>query len=171
MSDFKSWSTNACFVLAPYLLYRLLWRRTNPRRPPGPKPLPVLGNLLQMPATLLWEKALEWGNEYGDLVYLENLGKPMLIINSYEVAVELLGNRSAIYSSRPHQVMTIDLEHWDWLSLIAPYGERMHKSRTYQHRFFNSPETLNFLDAQLEEARRTIRDILDNPDDYAKYIV
>lgn len=45
----------------------------------------------------------------GDLIYLENLGKPMLIINSYEIAVELLERRSAIYSSRPHIVMLQDL--------------------------------------------------------------
>jgi len=94
----------------------------------------------------------------------------MLIINSYETALELLGNRSAIYSSRPHLVMTADLGGWDWLSIIAPYGERLRKLRTYQHQFFNSPDTLNFLDSQLIETRRTIKGILDNPDEYAKHI-
>lgn len=79
-----------------------------------------------MPQSKLWEKALDWQRQYGasslsyslivlsliliaiyigDLVYLENLGKSLLIVNSYETAVELLGKRSAIYSSRPPSVM------------------------------------------------------------------
>ena len=45
----------------------------------------------------------------GDIIYLENVGKSMLILNSYDDAKELLGNRSAIYSSRPHLTMAVDL--------------------------------------------------------------
>ncbi len=36
----------------------------------------------------------------GDLVYVENFGKPLLLINSYANAVELLSNRSAKNASR-----------------------------------------------------------------------
>ncbi|KLO13431.1 cytochrome P450 [Schizopora paradoxa] len=156
-------------IVVPALLL-FIWRRHEPRRPPGPQRYPLLGSLLQMPSSNLWERALEWRKEYGDLVYLENLGKPMLIINSYEVALELLGNRSAKYSSRPHLVMASDLEGWDWILLTAPYGERLRKGRSFQHRFFNSRETSNFLGAQLSEARRAVKNILDKPDDYEEEI-
>jgi len=45
----------------------------------------------------------------GDFIYVEVFGMPMLYINKYETAVELLNKRSSIYSSRPHFVMAMDL--------------------------------------------------------------
>lgn len=58
------------FIVAPLLFIRFLWGLSTSQhkglpRPPGPKGLPVLGNLLQMPRTHLWEKALEWRKDHG----------------------------------------------------------------------------------------------------------
>ena len=54
-------------VLIPVLL--ILWlraRRSSAMRlPPGPKKLPVLGNLLDMPTERPWLKFAAWGNQYG----------------------------------------------------------------------------------------------------------
>ncbi|KLO13432.1 cytochrome P450 [Schizopora paradoxa] len=169
MLDSKSMWMDVFRIVAP-AIFLYLWRRRTPRRPPGPKRLPIIGSLLQMPSTSLWEKALEWRRSYGDLVYLENLGKPMLIINSYEAAVELLGDRSSKYSSRPHLVMAIDMEGWGWNLVMAPYDDRLRKGRAYQHRFFNSRETANLLGAQLSEARRAVKNILENPSKYKEEI-
>lgn len=35
--------------------------------PPGPKPLPIIGNLLDMPQSKPWETLTAWGREYGTL--------------------------------------------------------------------------------------------------------
>jgi hypothetical protein len=32
--------------------------------PPGPRKLPLVGNLLEIPADLAWEKYMEWSKEY-----------------------------------------------------------------------------------------------------------
>lgn len=42
----------------------------------------------------------------GDIVYVEAFGQPLLYVNSYAVAVDLLDKRSAIYSSRKGSYMT-----------------------------------------------------------------
>lgn len=34
--------------------------------PPGPKPLPILGNILDMPRKNEWETISEWGKQYGE---------------------------------------------------------------------------------------------------------
>ncbi|THH03671.1 hypothetical protein EW145_g6097 [Phellinidium pouzarii] len=58
-----------------------------------------------MPTSFEWLKAAEWKKIYGDIVFVESLGKPMVFLGSYEGAVELLEKRSSIYSSRPRSIM------------------------------------------------------------------
>lgn len=41
--------------------------------PPGPKPLPVLGNVLDMPRKNEWETITKWGKQYGALFQLSSL--------------------------------------------------------------------------------------------------
>ena len=40
-------------------------RRKGLPYPPGPKRLPLLGNVLDMPTSGVWDKAMEWGKTYG----------------------------------------------------------------------------------------------------------
>ncbi|PCH36901.1 hypothetical protein WOLCODRAFT_37810, partial [Wolfiporia cocos MD-104 SS10] len=69
--------------------------------PPGPKPLPVIGNLSDIPSEAAWKVFKQWGNTYGDLTYFHTFGREVIVINSAAVAHELLDKRSAIYSYRP----------------------------------------------------------------------
>ena len=41
--------------------------KTNYRYPPGPKGIPVFGNLFQIPPRYPGAKLVEWGKQYGDL--------------------------------------------------------------------------------------------------------
>ena len=43
----------------------------------------------------------EWSKTYGDVMYLEALGKPILVLSSEQAASDLLDKRSANYSDRP----------------------------------------------------------------------
>lgn len=45
----------------------------------------------------------------GDVVYLENFGVPLVVLNSYEAATELLEKRSIKYSSRQLGTMIDEL--------------------------------------------------------------
>ena len=45
----------------------LLKPRTKYRYPPGPKGIPVFGNLFQLPPAYPGAKLIEWGKQYGDL--------------------------------------------------------------------------------------------------------
>ena len=49
------------------------------------------------------------GTVIGDVNYLEVLGQPMVVLNSYAACKDLLEKRGAIYSSRPRLVLLTEL--------------------------------------------------------------
>ncbi|KAA1476607.1 hypothetical protein DENSPDRAFT_520902 [Dentipellis sp. KUC8613] len=63
--------------------------------PPGPAPLPILGNLLSLVGRSRLSVITEWKETYGNLIYLSVPGQRMLVINSHKVAMDLLEHRSS----------------------------------------------------------------------------
>ena len=67
-----STSTYAGFaglLVALYIWFRKSKVSTAPL-PPGPKPLPVLGNIRDLTSKELWLPATQWAKEYGERLYL-----------------------------------------------------------------------------------------------------
>ena len=107
--------------------------RRSPNYPPGPPRDPIIGNAREMTGDNIELRFAEWGKRYGpfysllvgmnlthdhrsdvgtvigDINYLEVLGQPMVVLNSYTACKDLLEKRSAIYSSRPRLVLLSEL--------------------------------------------------------------
>jgi len=51
----------------PFLCLFHVYRKTRPLAalPPGPPPLPIVGNVLHMPKEQPWLKYAEWAKQYG----------------------------------------------------------------------------------------------------------
>ncbi|KAG2008746.1 cytochrome P450 [Coprinopsis cinerea AmutBmut pab1-1] len=105
--------------------------------PPGPKGLPILGNLLQIPKVKPWKVYAEWKKQYGDMIYLEALGQRMLVLNSLEDIEALLVKRSTNYSDRPYSA-TSDLMRQNWVFSMMTYGNEWRERRKAFHQFFHS---------------------------------
>ncbi|KZS94744.1 cytochrome P450 [Sistotremastrum niveocremeum HHB9708] len=101
--------------------------------PPGPKPLPVIGNLLDMPKKDAPIEFTKWKLEYGNIVGLKVLGQPIVILNSKDAISNLLTKRSAIYSNRPRMEVLNTWAKWDWVLTFMGSSEEMHR----QHRLMN----------------------------------
>ncbi|KAH7343964.1 cytochrome P450 [Rhizoctonia solani] len=75
--------------------------------PPGPKPLPILGNVLQMKAVDIYAQFRELNDKYGPLASLKiGAGNMIVIGGDGSLVRHLLDKRGAIYSNRPLQMAT-----------------------------------------------------------------
>ncbi|KAG2008676.1 O-methylsterigmatocystin oxidoreductase [Coprinopsis cinerea AmutBmut pab1-1] len=114
-------------------------RKTPAPLPPGPKGLPILGNLFQIPIHQPWKVYHSWKETYGDIIYLEALGQRILVLNSLASIEALLVKRAANYSDRAGSVIT-DLMRFRWLFGLMNYGSEWRERRRVFHQFFNHSE-------------------------------
>ncbi|KAJ5185531.1 cytochrome P450 [Penicillium cf. griseofulvum] len=68
---------------------------------PGPRELPIIGNLHRIPATNPWRTFKNWHEIYEPIISVKLGTRRMVVLVSHEVTQDLLVKRAAIYSSRP----------------------------------------------------------------------
>lgn len=91
--------------------------------PPGPKGLPIVGDVLHI-ADQDWLASPQRRDEYGEMMYISALGQGVLVINSQRVAVDLLEKRSNIYSDRQRYISAGHFSTRDMLVSLMPYGNQ-----------------------------------------------
>lgn len=95
--------TIVALIALSTFLYMRLTKKNKSRLPypPGPPADPILGHMRIMPSQNPHETFHEWAKQYGDVMYLEVLGKPIIVLGSEQAATDLLDKRGANYSDRP----------------------------------------------------------------------
>ncbi|CAK5279069.1 unnamed protein product [Mycena citricolor] len=91
------------FVVLPCALL-LFSRRQRGRRaplPPGPPRLPLIGNLLDIPAKEPWLAFTEMRAKYGDVTSLTMPGRTIILVHTASAATSILIHSSALTSERP----------------------------------------------------------------------
>lgn len=74
--------------------------RKAPKLPPGPPPLPVIGNLHQL-GSLPHRRLYGLAKSYGPIMFLRLGIKPTVVVSSPEMAELVLRTHDSIFSSRP----------------------------------------------------------------------
>ncbi|KIK95876.1 hypothetical protein PAXRUDRAFT_826569 [Paxillus rubicundulus Ve08.2h10] len=141
---------------------------TRPPLPPGPKPFPLLGNVLGLNRDAPYLTYTEWAKTYGDIMYTHILNREIIVLNSEEVAVELLDKRSTKYSDRP-LFATADLFGMEWSAALANYGPRFRQHRRFYHQIFRPSAVPSHHPRQLQAAHEMLTHILDHPTHYAEH--
>ncbi|KAI6098628.1 cytochrome P450 [Pisolithus croceorrhizus] len=149
-----------------YLIKRIVSKKNPAPFPPGPKSLPLLGNLLDMPSEKQWLTFCNWANKFGDMTHLEIFGQHIVILNSAKVAVEMLEKKSSIYSDRPVLPMGGELVGWKDSLILLPYGDRFREHRKNFHRSLGSrPAVSVYYPIEEEETLKFLQHVLAEPAD------
>ncbi|CAN6207437.1 unnamed protein product [Urochloa humidicola] len=109
---------------------RRRWSRRRPslHLPPGPKKLPLIGNLHQisaLPHRSLW--ALAW--RHGPVMLLRLGSVPTVVVSSPEAAKEVMRTHDAHCCSRPPMPGPRRLTYGYKDLAFAPYGDHVHEMR------------------------------------------
>ncbi|KAF4566385.1 hypothetical protein EYR36_011811 [Pleurotus pulmonarius] len=93
--------------------------------PPGPTPLPIVGNLLEMPTEQPWLVYDSWFKKYNsDIIHFNVVGQPVVVIGSAKRCFDLFDKRSAIYSDRPRLPMILEFTFAAMIMDVS-YGVRV----------------------------------------------
>jgi hypothetical protein len=105
--------------LTAFLAIRDYQRRQGLPYPPGPRPLPLIGNLMDIPREFSWLTYTQLSKKYGmiyftvrvhwrltegmtgDIISFRAFGQVVVVLNSIKVNKDLIENRPDIYSDRP----------------------------------------------------------------------
>ncbi|KAI0753249.1 CyP450 monooxygenase [Daedaleopsis nitida] len=167
-----SWDTPTVLLfsfVSAAIVAVLFIRHRRYRLPPGPTPLPLVGNIFDMPRTMDAREYQKFTDQYGDVVYLNVLGQSLVVLGSYETARELLDKRAANYSNRPRSIMK-KLIGSDWAFVFDQYNEMWRRRRKEFHRHFGPLAIAQYQNIQEAASRRLLRDLLIAPDSFASHI-
>ncbi|KAK7449185.1 hypothetical protein VKT23_013331 [Stygiomarasmius scandens] len=134
-------------LVATFVLVVRQLRKPRLPLPPGPKGLPIVGNLFDLGSSQAPHiQAVEWSKQYdSDVVSVSALGHTSVFLNSHKAVEDLFLARGSNYSDRPDMPMLVDLVGWDWTFAMMRYGPRWKEHRRIFHTQF---------DATISEHRR-----------------
>jgi len=143
-------------------------RRKN--LPPGPKGLPFIGSFLEFADDQkVPSKAIEWGREYGDLMYMKVGGSDYIWLNTPKAVKDLMDKRSGIYSSRPPAPLCQDIASQGRRQLFMQYGPGYRIVRKISHALLNISTSTSYQPVQDYESKQLMTELLEDPDNFYLY--
>ncbi|KAI0055222.1 cytochrome P450, partial [Artomyces pyxidatus] len=135
------------------------------RVPPGPRGLPLLGNIREL-ADTKWLTSSAPMQEYGAIVYLRVPGQSVLLLNSQRMAVDLLDKRAKIYSSRPRLILASEIYTGGIVLPFIYYGDMWRRLRKAAHECLTVAQAKRYNPIQAKEAAILALDMLADGDEW-----
>ncbi|KAI8628042.1 cytochrome P450 oxidoreductase OrdA-like protein [Xylariaceae sp. FL1651] len=162
----------AVLLAGTKLFPRARKKKTGPL-PPGPKGLPLVGNVADLPSGRIpeWEHWLRHRDLYGPISSVTALGTTIIILHSQELALALLEKRSSIYSSRTRLVFGGEMVGWGNTLPLQQYGKRFRAMRKAIHTMIGTQSAISaYFPLQETEVHRFLFRVLKHPDGLLAHI-
>lgn len=168
--------------------------QSNKRRgplPPGPRGLPLLGNMADLPDSQPWVALAKLGEIYGasfatdlslvdcvdhshffagGIVYLSIVGTDIVVLNNAEYAHNMLVKKSRIYSDRPVLTMAGTLVGLDRDPTLVRYGPMWIKYRRHFNHFMGTPAKVAvFSELFHEEVSKFVHNLRSNVGNWVEH--
>ncbi|XP_061363142.1 cytochrome P450 83B1-like [Gastrolobium bilobum] len=114
-----------CLTLPLLLLFFFHKHKTinNPPLPPGPRGLPIIGNLHQLDNSVLYLQLSTLSKIYGPLFSLQLGSRPAIVVSSPEIAKKVLKNNDLVFSNRPKLLGQQKLSYNGLEVVFSPYND------------------------------------------------
>ncbi|KAI6047002.1 cytochrome P450 [Pisolithus marmoratus] len=151
-------------ILGFFRLIRLVSSRNPLPLPPGP------------PARWFWQNPLppadiartlaDWVNEYGPVISLRQGSQVIIIVGRMDAATEIMEKNGASTADRPHSIAARELLSKGLRMVLEHNNERLRRLRKAMSTHLQPKSISKFRPMQMQDARRFVLDILDNPGDH-----
>ncbi|CVK99546.1 related to cytochrome p450 [Fusarium mangiferae] len=132
--------------------------------PPGPPSEFLLGHSRVIPKENAAAVYAKWSKEYNsDIIHVRSLGRSTVVLNSADVARDILDKKGANFCDRPRFTL-LEVMGWGKTLTFLPFGERWQMHRKLLQTSFSNTNVRQWHSLQITEARRTIRNILKKPE-------
>ncbi|KAI1343358.1 cytochrome p450 monooxygenase [Xylariaceae sp. FL0016] len=150
-----------------WLAYVRLCRIKSPYPlPPGPPGRLLIGNVGQLSDDHPELDYIRWGKEYSsDVICLNTLGQHMICLNSTQAATDLLDRRGGNYCDRPRFTL-FEIMGWGLTLTFLRWGPRFKLHRRLFQNNLTPTAIRAYQPIQEHEARKAVRTLLDNPEDW-----
>ncbi|KAG1814714.1 cytochrome P450 [Suillus subaureus] len=145
-------------------------RLTRPPFPPGPNPLPIIGNILDLTPKELWLTAFKWARTYGPITHIRIFNQSLVFLNTPKAVFDLLDKRGSIYSDKPHLVMAGELCGCKNMAAFTPYGDRARRQRKLMQKAFGPAVIPNYHGLMQMESRPFLSRLVSSPLQFQDHI-
>ncbi|KAK2011616.1 cytochrome P450 [Colletotrichum eremochloae] len=149
-------------------VYYIFFRKPTSTLPPGPRGLPILGNIrdLPQPGQAEYQHWVKFKDAYGPVSSVTVAGQTLVLIHDQEAVVHLLEKNSLKTSNRPTQPFAVDHCGFGDFLPVLQYGTRFRRQRKLVHQVLGTAKSASeFRNVQDVESRRFLLRILKTPDE------
>lgn len=160
----ESWWSMAMVVTAVTTLVAFVTklRSKNSKLPPGPRPLPLIGNLHQfgeLPHQTLWQMS----KEFGPIMYLRMGTNPLVVVSSADAAQEFVKVQDKAWAGRPPSIAG-QIFTYNFRNIVgAPYGPHWrHLRKICMLELFTQKRMESFRPPRSEEFSQMVKSIYED---------
>lgn len=178
LRDTSLWTALATLLLLACIGLAIDYARMltlRSKMPPGPFPLPIVGNTFMLPDSKPWLWFEELSKRFDSPLVTVWIGRnPTIWINDAWSASELLDKRAGVYSSRPRMVVFAELgagqnNMVNMYTMTPEQRERWRVHRKLMHYAVGTQSVRKYRAFQNDESKVVAYDLLRSPSEYVKH--